>query len=141
MKEHYIYVWIFLLVSCHSLKNQQNKPLNRTENSFSDSLINAPKDTSFWVFFENFMWDKQFQQSRILFPIEQNGKRIQKPEEWAYLPFYTNHEYIPALASDTLNAFEKRIENDSIQLSIASVQKRVASNYAFEKKRSKMVFN
>lgn len=42
-------------------------------------------DTSFVDFFEKFMWDKEFQQSRVLFPIELNGNEIKTSKKWKHL--------------------------------------------------------
>lgn len=133
MKEIIIFFVSILILSCNSGKIQKSETSDTDNNFFDINSSDNQTDTSFVDFFEKFMWDKEFQKSRILFPIKQNGNEIKTSEEWRYLPFYTNSNYIPTLTSDTLSIFDKDVNLESIEMYIIDFKKDIVELFVFEK--------
>lgn len=133
MKEIILFLSTILLLSCNSEKTQKNETTEKDSSIVEIKSTEIKGDTSFLDFFEKFMWDKEFQQSRVLFPIQQNGNEIKTSEEWRHLPFYTQSEYIPTLTSDTLSIFDKDVNLESIGMFIIDFKKDIAESFAFEK--------
>lgn len=79
------------------------------------------------------MWDKEFQQKSIRYPINVEDKTIASNIEWVYLPFYTNTSYIPCLHSDTLNYYDFEIINKNITLTSVSFNSKKFTDYKFNK--------
>ena len=133
---------IMLLFSCQmktaennrteetSQKNADSNPLlNESEESISDGI--NPK-VNFMIFFSNFMWDKEFQKERIVFPIFVNQHKIESKNEWKYIPFYTSKNYLPILQADTSYYFEKYISDSLLKMSILSFKNQKTDNYDFK---------
>ena len=123
---------IFML-SCNSEKNQKNEMTALEISNPEMKTAEIKGDSSFVDFFEKFMWDKEFQQSRVVFPIELNDNHIKSSEEWRHITFYTANEYIPTLTSDTLSIFDKDVKLESIKMFIVDFKKEIAESFAFKK--------
>jgi len=133
MKKVILFIMTILLLSCNSEKNQKNET---TVNDIIHVEVENSEiiaDTSFLDFFEKYMWDKEFQKSRVIYPIQLNGKEIKNSEEWKHLPFYTQSEYIPTLTSDTLSIFDKDVNFESTEMCIVDFKKNYAEYFEFEK--------
>ena len=133
MKEIIITLLATLLLSCNSEKSQKNESSYKDNSISQMNSIVTQADTSFVDFFYKFMWDKEFQKSRVLFPIKKNGIEIKTSEEWRYLPFYTESEYIPTLTSDTLSIFDKDVILESTKMYIIDFKKDIVETFVFEK--------
>ena len=132
MKEAILLIMTILLLSYNSENKKNETTVNDIINvEAENSEIIA--DTSFLDFFEKYMWDRDFQKSRVIHPIQLNGKEIKNSEEWKYLPFYTQSDCIPTLASDTLSIFDKSINLQSIKMFIVDFKKDIAESFSFEK--------
>lgn len=133
MKEIILFILTIVLASCNSEKNQKNETTSNDTNNVEMKTAEIKVDSSFLDFFEKFMWDKEFQKLRVLYPIQLNGIEIKALEEWKYLPFYTQSEYIPTLTSDTLSIFDKDINSESTEMCIVDFKKNNAEYFEFEK--------
>ena len=133
MKEIILFLLTILLLSCNSEKSQKNESTDKDRNIVEIKSTEIKGDTSFLDFFEKFMWDKEFQQSRVIFPIQQNGNEIKTSKEWRYLPFYTQSDCIPTLATDTLSIFDKSVNLQSTKMFIVDFKKDIAESFSFEK--------
>ena len=133
MKQIILFLSTILLLSCNSERTQKNETTDKEISNVEMKTAEIKGDTSFVDFFEKFMWDKEFQQSRVLFPIELNGNEIKTSEAWKHLPFYTQNEYIPALSSDTLSIFDKDVNLESTKMFIIDFKNQIAESFAFEK--------
>lgn len=133
MKETILFLLTLILMSCNSEKSLKNDTLGNESREVKIKTEEIKSDTSFLDFFENFMWDKEFQKSRVLFPFSQNGNIIKTTEEWKYLPFFTQSEYIPTLTSDTLSLFDKDINVEEIEMFVMDFRKEIADKFAFKK--------
>ena len=116
--------------------NETKLPLEK-KNEIEKSLLDISVDTSFTDFFEMFMWDMDFQKSRIVFPLNKDGKTIQTSKDWYHLSFYTASDYMPILCSDTLTLYDKVVNTSNIELSIIDFEKEMADKYCFEKINNK----
>jgi len=128
MKEIILFILTILLLSCN-FENKQKNDMSIAEMNTAEIKV----DSSFIDFFEKFMWNKEFQKSRVLYPIQLNGKKIKTLEEWKYLPLYTQSEYIPTLTSDTLSIFDKDVSLESTGMSIVDFKKNDAEYFEFKK--------
>jgi hypothetical protein len=137
MKQITLFIVTILLLSCNAEKTQKNETIDRDISKVEVKPAAIKDDTSFLDFFEKFMWDNEFQKSRVLFPIQQNGKEINTAEEWNYLPFYTQCEYIPTVTSDTSNLFEKNENPESTEMFLIDFKKEMAEKFAFKKVNKK----
>jgi len=133
MKEIILFLLTIFLLSCNSEKTKENETTDKEISNLEMKTAEIKGDTSFVDFFEKFMWDKEFQQSRVLFPIELNGNEIKTSEEWKYLPFYAQNEYIPTLTSDTLSIFDKDVDLEYTKMFIIDFKNEFAESFAFEK--------
>jgi hypothetical protein len=133
MKQILLFILIILLLSCNFEKKQINETTDKNTNNVEMKTAEIKIDSSFLDFFEKFMWDKEFQKSRVLFPIQLNGIEIKTLGEWKYLPFYTQSEYIPTLTSDTLSIFDKDLNLKSTEMCIVDFKKNNAEYFEFEK--------
>lgn len=133
MKEMILFLSTLLSLWSEDVKIQANETPTKTliKVVINPTTINI--DSTFISFFEEFMWDKTFQQSRVLFPIQQFGIKINSAKEWIYLPFYTQSEHIPTLTSDTLSLFEKDLKERATNLYIVDFEKEESDHYTFEK--------
>ena len=131
------FILTFVMLSCNADKNQKNVTTDNEISTIEIENSEIKVDTSFFDFFEKFMWDKEFQKSRVIYPIEQDGKEIRTLKEWQYLPFYTQSKYIPTLTSDTLIMFDKDIHFESIEMYIVDFKKNSTAGYVFEKVQTK----
>lgn len=122
-----------LLLPGNAEKNQKSETPDKDSSVVEMKNTENGGDTSFLDFFEKFMWDKEFQQSRVLYPIQQHGNEIKTSKEWRYLPFYTQSGYIPTLASDTISIFEKDVNLGSTEMFVIDFDKNFAESFAFEK--------
>lgn len=132
MKKEILILVTAIFLSCDSRPHQY-------EASMKDSIeaeIMATEmkvDISFFEFFEKFMWDKEFQISRVRFPIQEFGNMIVTLESWEHLPFYTEEAYIPGLSSDTLRLMDKDVEGEIIVLFRFDHKNRSADKFDFRK--------
>ena len=133
MKEIILFLLTILLFSCNSERTQKNETIDKDSSIVEMKHTEIKGDTSFLDFFEKFMWDKEFQQSRVVFPIQQNGIEIKTSEEWRHLTFYTQNDYIPTLTSDTLSIFDKDVKLEFTKMFIVNFKKNIAESFAFEK--------
>lgn len=133
MKKIILFLSTILFLSCNSEKTQKNETTDKDTSNFEMKTAEFKGDTSFVDFFEKFMWDKEFQKYRALFPIKLNGKEIKTSEEWKHLPFYTQNEYIPTLTSDTLSIFDKDVNLKSTKMFIIDFKNEIAESFEFEK--------
>ena len=133
MKETILFILTILLLSCNSEKNKKNETADKVTSNVEIKASEIKVDTSFLDFFEKYMWDKEFQKSRVIYPIQLNGKEIKTSAEWKYLPFYTQSEYIPTLTSDTLSIFDKDVNFESTEMCIVDFKKNNAEYFEFEK--------
>lgn len=133
MKEIILFLLTILLFSCNSERTQKNETIDKDSSIVEIKPTEIKGDTSFLDFFEKFMWDKGFQQSRVVFPVQQNGNEIKTSEDWRHLPFYTQNDYIPTLTSDTISIFDKDVKLESTKMFIVDFKKNIAELFAFEK--------
>ena len=113
-------IFILATISCIS------SPESKSENS-------SPPQT-FMHFFESFMWDEKLQKSRIIFPIEVDGKTIEDSTSWQHLPFYANNDFIPIIHTDTVSWYDQHVPSKEVQMSIISFEDESTRNYFFEKR-------
>ncbi len=132
MRSLYIIISTFLVVSCGSQKTKETR-LQQNDSSIVETKKMATVDTLFMDFFEEFMWNKEFQKSRIVFPYKQDNKTISSSQNWKHLPFYTESEFIPILNSDTIRLFDKDVKTNSIGLFIVNFKVKEVTNYYFKK--------
>lgn len=133
MKEIFLFLLTILLLSCNSGKTQKKESTEKDSNIVEINSTEIKGDTSFLDFFEKFMWDKEFQRSRVIFPIQLRDNDVKSSEEWRHLSFYTQNEYIPTLTSDTLSIFDKDVKLESTKMFIVDFKKEIAESFAFEK--------
>jgi hypothetical protein len=124
-------------MSCNFDKNQKKETIDNVVSIIEIENSETKVDTSFLDFFENFMWDKEFQKSRVIYPIEHEGIEFKSLKEWQYLPFYAQSKYMPILTSDTLIIFDQDLRLKSIEIYIVDFKKNSAACYAFEKVQTK----
>jgi hypothetical protein len=129
---------ILLLLTCMYLSCSLEKNTDSEVNHDNDHIdylrtSTLESDTSFLDFFEKFMLDKEFQQSRVLFPFQQYDKIIKSAKEWEHLPFYANSEYLPSLSSDTVSSLELDLNLEKIDLFVLDFQKTLADKFTFKK--------
>jgi len=133
MKEIILFSLTILLLSCNSEKTSKNESTDKDRNIVEIKSTEINGDTSFLDFFEKFMWDREFQQSRVVFPIQLKDIDIKTSKEWRYLTFYTQNEYIPTMTSDTLSVFDKEVKLEFTKMFIVDFKKEIAESFAFEK--------
>jgi len=136
MRSLYIIISTFLVISCGSQKAKDTRQQQK-DSSIVETNKTATVDTLFMDFFEKFMWDKEFQKSRIVFPYRQNNKNILSSVNWKHLSFYTQSEYIPILNSDTISLYDKDVKTTTIELSIVNFKMKAITNYNFKKIENK----
>ncbi len=88
---------------------------------------------SFMQFFSDFMFDQNFQQNRIIFPININDSIIESKNKWNYNKFYMAKSFMPILHADTTTYFDKDVSVSILKMSIVSLDKHVSENYNFTK--------
>ncbi len=132
MKKGILILVTALFLSCNSGSHQYETSV---KDSIEDEVMTTEMriDISFFEFFEEFMWDKEFQISRVRFPIQEFGNTIVTSEDWEHLPFYTEESYIPGLSSDTLRLMDKDVEGESIVLFRFDHKNRSADKFSFRK--------
>ncbi len=120
------------MFSCNSEKNQKKEMKAMEINNTEIKTAEIKGDSSFVDFFEKFMWDREFQQSRVVFPIQLKGNYFKTSENWKHLTLYTQNEYIPTLTSDTLSIFDKDVQLESVKMFIVDLKKEFAESFEFE---------
>lgn len=128
MRSVYLIIWTALFISCNPKKNNETRIQEKATVSV---------ETTFMDFFDTFMWDKKFQESRIIFPIKHETKTITSSKDWKHLSFYTESKYIPILNSDTINLFDKDVEGKTIEMFIVNTAIKSATKYSFIKNENK----
>lgn len=91
-----------------------------------------PSET-FMGFFENFMWNEEYQKSRIEIPLTFNGRVINSANEWEYKGFYATKAFIPILLTDSITYYEKDIAGADVKMSVASFENQHVENFIFSK--------
>ncbi|WP_194778670.1 DUF4348 domain-containing protein [Pararhodonellum marinum] len=124
---------IIFMLSCNSEKNQKNEMTAMEISNTEMKTAEIKGDSSFVDFFEKFMWNREFQKSRVVFPIKLKDNNIKSSEEWRHLPFYTANAYIPTLTSDTLSIFDKDVKLESTIMFTVDFKKEIAESFAFKK--------
>lgn len=99
-----------------------------------DSGVNmaTQNSVSFFDFFQQFMWDQAFQESRIIYPIQVNNKEVKTPKEWKYMPFYTQQSSMPVLASDTIHALDRGVDLAKTEMYIVDFNTQNVECFDFE---------
>lgn len=92
--------------------------------------LEIAEDTSFNNFFDKFMFDKSYQKSRIVFPI-QTDRGIINADDWIHLPFYSMDEFMPILDADTLHHFERVVKDSIVNLFTIDFAKNRVDRYNF----------
>lgn len=134
MKEIILILLTIIFLSCNSEKSHQKETTNNNDGSEVEiKTAEVENDTSFFDFFEKFMWDKEFQKSRVQFPFQQKGNTIKTSEDWEHLPFYTQSSYVPTLSSDTLSLININVKIEKTELYILDFEKNIANKFAFKK--------
>lgn len=136
---------ILILTSCQ-IKTKENNRNSVDSIKTVDSVIvqttDEPNQTvddkkiteeTFMEFFENFMWDSESQNERIVYPINYLGKQLNSKQEWIYNRFYTVKSYMPILHTDTITYFDKDISDNLLKMSIVSFENQESENFNFEK--------
>lgn len=148
MKKAILFITLILIWACKSEKPDENTLHKTSENSEKEEVIilKAPEieiklpivnDSLFFDFFDAFMWHVEFQKSRIVFPFQKDTIQILKAENWEYLPFYTDNDFLPVLLSDSINLYEKQIEGSKIALNVLNGNLKTGIRYDFEQKEKK----
>ena len=132
MRSLYIIISTLLVISCGSQKTKETTQ-QQNDSSILGTKNVATVDTLFMDFFEEFMWNKEFQKSRIVFPYKQDNKIISSLQYWKHLPFYTESEFIPILNSDTVILLDKDVKTNSIGLFIVNFKEKDVTNYNFKR--------
>lgn len=104
---------------------------NKTSSDEGRNEILDPN--GFFVFFEQFMFNEDFQRERVKFPIVVNGSKIDDVKQWRNQDLYKYQEFIPALFSDTLDGFFSNPLETKIDLYIPDFRKQKAKKYGFKK--------
>jgi len=94
---------------------------------------NSISEIGFMSFFENFMWDRELQKNKVVYPITIENKEIKSSKQWNYLPFYTTSSYMPILHFDTLTYFDNDIFNPKISAHILNFENNNLIAYSFQK--------
>lgn len=136
---------ILILTSCQ-IKTKENNGNNKDSIKTIDTEMAQPTDgpieavddkkitkETFMDFFENFMWNSDFQNERIVFPINYQGKQLISQQDWEYNRFYTVKSYMPILHTDTISYFDKDVSDSLLKMSIVSFINRETENYSFRK--------
>lgn len=132
MRFFYLILLPSLVYSCRSDKAKKTLKYEK-DNSAVETKIMVLTDTLFMDFFEEFMWDKDFQKSRIVFPYKQDSKNILTFGNWKHLSFYSESEYIPILNSDTISLYDQDVKTKTIGLSIVNFKNNGITKYNFKK--------
>lgn len=127
-----ILVFASFVISCNNGPKEIEGIDSVEKTSATDSKF-TPTDSLFVDFFENFMWDKEFQKSRVVFPFKQNSRNILASDNWKHISFYTQSSHIPILNSDTLSLFDKDIKALDIKMSIIDFERSSLDRYGFKK--------
>jgi hypothetical protein len=134
MKTLLILISVLLVISCDIQKSEEAK---REDMETVDIINTDTGDTLFMLFFENFMWNKEFQKSRIVFPFRQDDNYISNSKNWKHLSFYAESKYIPVLNSDTITLSEKDVETTTVGMFIVNFKSKTVTNYSFTKNENK----
>jgi hypothetical protein len=133
MKEMILLLSTIIILSCNSEKSAKSMTTDADSIIVESSSPENKGDTLFTVFFEAFMWDKEFQKSRVVFPFKKDSKTISISGDWKHLPFYTQSDYIPILSSDTLRLYDKDITTSEIELSLIDLKRNIFDKFNFKK--------
>lgn len=122
-----------ILLSGNFRGSYQNKSTSGNSRSiFKSSFPEISNDSLFFDFFEHFMWDQEFQKSRVKVPFLLEGKTVKTAEEWKHLPFYSSSPYISMLSSDTLSLIERDVQTKETDLFIVNFERDHADKFAFK---------
>uniref|UniRef100_UPI004049E7BE DUF4348 domain-containing protein n=1 Tax=Flavobacterium sp. TaxID=239 RepID=UPI004049E7BE len=145
MQKTTLLIILILFCACKSDKNTTNSKSEEPQKDLITNPIMAEiehdlplvDDSLFFIFFELFMWNAEFQKSRIVFPFQKENVQILKAENWEYLPFYTENDFIPVLQSDSINLNDRQIAESKIGLHVLNANLTTGIRYDFEKKDKK----
>ncbi|SMG54233.1 protein of unknown function [Marivirga sericea] len=145
--KYLILLTTFFTLSCESPSSEKEAKETVAEESVlttsRDSINQELPDTTvsedistqtFMEFFSQFMWDRDFQRSRIEYPIKIDAVNIVEKSDWEHLSFYTNKSSMPILHFDTLTYFDKDIREEDISMYILSFENDNAKKYSFAQK-------
>lgn len=148
MKHLLITIFLFS-ISCQRSPGENENLQSRTNDSIEVALSQETKkeatdveqkqnfrNQTFMEFFSHFMWDKEFQKSRVKFPININGQEIKNQSDWEHNTFYTSKSFIPILHSDTLTYYDKDIADEEVKMSIISFKNSKIEEYYFLNEKS-----
>ncbi len=135
IKQIIFIVLISLLYSCMNKVNNnaqvQSDSLDTSGLKIKDS--NSTSEIGFMSFFESFMWDRELQKNKVVYPITIEDKEIKASKDWNYLPFYTISSYMPILHFDTLTYFDNDIFNPTITAYMLNFKNHNSTVYSFQK--------
>lgn len=100
-----------------------------------------PASESFMAFFEDFMWDEEYQKSRIEFPLIFNERVIDSANEWEHKGFYATKTFIPILHTDSTTYYEKDIAAADAKMSVVSFENQQVENFFFSKQNNHWLLN
>jgi hypothetical protein len=143
----YISILIILAAVACQTSSTQEENFNNVEKPIIKASTPVPKEEpseveqlnnnrgqTFMEFFSQFMWDQEFQRTRVIFPINVNKQQINSSAEWNHNSFYSSKSFIPILHSDTITYFDKDIDHNKVKMSIISFEKDNVENHFFSKK-------
>lgn len=131
---------IFTLISCKSEEKRTNDFQRKSTETKSINSSLSIDTTSFVDFFESFIFEKEFQKSRIYNPLKINNIEISINSITESLIFYPKKDFTAYLNSDTLSVFEEKNVSDKQDLIIINFKENKNLKYKFENKDSKWMF-
>jgi len=113
------------------LAPNSSKALTDNKNSFA--ITDNQKDSLFLDFFEQFLWDNDFQQSRVAYPIQWHGQVIKDKKHWKPIALQTTAEFIPFLSADTVTIVDKEVKAPFVQVNVLKFDSNESDVYDFSK--------
>jgi len=129
-----IVLWItFVLpiVSCNNDTSKQSAPSEPESNLTTYSSPEIIKDSTFMDFFERFIWDYEFQKSRIVFPIKLGDSTVSTSANWHHIFFNNGNDFIPILSSKSSKIYKKE-ETVKIELSFIKFEQNIVEIFRFK---------
>jgi hypothetical protein len=136
---------ILILVSCQTKTKENNGNSEDSIKSVDSEIVQVTNELSqtvddnniteetFMDFFGNFMWNREFQNERIVYPINYKGKQLESKKDWKYNRFYTVKSYMPILHTDTITYYDKDVSDNLLTMSIVSFENQESENFDFKR--------